>query len=72
MASKKEEAKKAETKEFIVKLKENKEYCGEGAGGAQFAHGEAKITDVWLAEWYRTHDGYEVEEVAKTETPDEK
>ena len=61
-----------ENKEFIVKVKENKNYCGEGAGGAQFAHSEAKITDAWLAEWYRTHEGYEVEEVAKQENPDEK
>ena len=54
---------KAKGKEYIVTVKENPSYCGEGAGGAQFAHGSARITDDWLAEWFRTHDGYIVESI---------
>lgn len=49
-------------KQYIVTIAENKTFCGEGAGGAQFAHGTATITDDWLAEWFRTHDGYTVSE----------
>lgn len=74
MASK---TQKAKVKEYIVTVKENPSYCGEGAGGAQFAHGAARITDEWLAEWFRTHDGYTVEAIMEdseepTETPDKK
>ena len=54
---------KAKVKEYIVTVKENPSYCGEGAGGAQFSHGSARITDDWLAEWFRTHDGYIVESI---------
>lgn len=54
---------KAKVKEYIVTVKENPSYCGEGTGGAQFAHGSARITDDWLAEWFRTHDGYIVESI---------
>lgn len=75
MATTKKETKEVKEREYIVKVKGNPSYCGEGAGGAQFAHGEAKITDTWLAEWYRTHEGYVVEEVAEVknqENPDEK
>lgn len=58
--------------EYIVKVKSNQEYCGEGAGGAQFAHGEARVSDTWLAEWFRSHEGYEVEnvETEAQETPE--
>lgn len=53
--------------EYIVSVKSNPEFCGEGAGGAQFAHGKARITDKWLAEWFRSHEGYAVEDVAAEE-----
>ena len=56
--------KTAAAKYYVVKVKNNPNYCGEGAGGAQFAHGEAKITDEHLANWFREHDGYTVEAVA--------
>lgn len=52
-------------KKYIVKVTENPEYCGVGAGGAQFANGQATITNEWLANWFRSHDGYTVEEVAQ-------
>lgn len=56
-----------EEKQYIVTIEENKTFCGEGAGGAQFAHGQATITDDWLAEWFGTHKGYKVEEVVPAE-----
>lgn len=52
----------AKVKTYIVSV-ENKEYCGVGAGGAQFAHGEAKITNERLANWFKEHKGYTVKEV---------
>lgn len=51
----------AKVKTFIVTV-ENKEFCGVGAGGAQFAHGEATITNERLANWFKEHDGYTVKE----------
>lgn len=56
MAAKKE-------KSFIVKVKNNAEFCGIGAGGVQFANGKAVMKSERMAEWFREHDGYEVEEV---------
>ena len=41
--------------------------ANKGSGGAQFAHGEARITDRNMAGWFATHKGYEVEEL-KTES----
>lgn len=59
-----------QVKEYIVTVKSNPSFCGVGAGGAQFAHGSARITDEWLANWFETHEGYEVEEVkADAEEP---
>lgn len=52
----------AKVKTFIVSVK-NKDYCGVGAGGAQFAHGEATITSERLANWFKEHKGYTVKEV---------
>lgn len=47
-------------KGFIVKVTGNPTYCGIGAGGVQFANGEAHITSERMAEWFREHEGYEV------------
>lgn len=58
---------KDEVKEYRVVVKDNPGYCGTGAGGAQFAHGEAHITNKNLAGWFATHEGYEVEGL-KTES----
>lgn len=54
---------KSEVKEYRVTVKSNPGYCGTGAGGAQFAHGEARITDRNLASWFASHEGYAVEEL---------
>lgn len=48
-------------KEFLVKTKDPK-YCGVGAGGVQFAYGQAKVNEGWVLDWYREH-GYTVEEI---------
>lgn len=58
----------AKVKTYIVSV-ENKEYCGVGAGGAQFANGTATIDNERLANWFKEHKGYTVKEV-KDETPD--
>lgn len=50
----------AAEKTFIVKVKNNPNFCGIGAGGAQFANGEAKITNERLANWFKEHEGYTV------------
>ena len=52
----------AKAKNYIVSV-EDKKYCGIGAGGAQFAYGEARITSERLANWFRELEGYTVKEV---------
>lgn len=52
----------AENKTFIVKVKNNPNFCGIGAGGAQFAQGEARIASERLANWFKEHEGYTVTE----------
>jgi hypothetical protein len=52
----------AANKTFIVKVKNNPNFCGIGAGGAQFAQGEARIESERLANWFKEHDGYTVTE----------
>lgn len=47
-------------KSYRVKVTANPEFCGIGAGGVQFAHGEALIRSKRMAEWFREHDGYTV------------
>ena len=49
-------------KTYVVTVKDRPDYCGEGAGGAQFALGKAVINSEHLANWFKEHDGYEVEE----------
>ena len=56
----------AATKKWTVKVDSNPNYCGEGAGGAQFAHGEATITSEHMAAWFQNHKGYTVTEVKET------
>lgn len=54
--------KKNQVKTYVVSVVDNSNYCGEGAGGAQFAHGKAVINSERLAAWYKEHKGYKVEE----------
>ena len=59
--------KKEQAKTYIVTVEKNPDFCGEGAGGAQFAHGQATITSERLAKWFKEHKGYKVEEVKAAE-----
>lgn len=55
-------AKKDNSKTFIITVDGNHDFCGEGAGGAQFAHGKAVVTSERIANWFKEHEGYSVEE----------
>lgn len=58
-------AKKEEVKKYLVKVTTNPEFCGIDAGGVQFAHGEAVISEGVMVGWFKEHEGYEVTEVAE-------
>lgn len=47
---------------WLVKVTGNPEYCGIGAGGIQFANGQAVIHSGRMAAWFREHKGYSVSE----------
>lgn len=51
--------------EYKVTVKNNPEYCGKDAGGIAFANGTAIVTDPRMVQWFKEHDGYEVEAVSK-------
>lgn len=57
----------AKIKTYIVSVDNNPNYCGEGAGGAQFANGKATITNDRLAQWFKAHKGYTVKEAKEAE-----
>ena len=50
-------------KTYIVTVKNNPKFCGKGAGGVQFANGKAEVNSDRMADWFKKHPGYEVEEV---------
>lgn len=59
-----EKAAKRNTEEknpfWVIKVKDNPKFCGIGAGGVQFANGQAVISSERMAEWFIEHGGYEV------------
>lgn len=55
-------AKKEEAKVYIVKVSKNPTFCGIGAGGVQFANGQAIISEGTMVNWFKEHAGYEVKE----------
>lgn len=57
-----EAVKEDKKKTYVITVVGNPSYCGIGAGGVQFANGEAHITSDRMAEWFREHDGYDVAE----------
>lgn len=57
--------KKAKT--YIVKVKNNPNFCGKGAGGIQFANGKAENVSERMANWFKEHSGYEVTEMKAAE-----
>lgn len=62
MAKNEAESKAAQDKSYIVKVNDNPDYCGIGAGGVQFANGQAVIKSERMAAWFREHEGYTVTE----------
>lgn len=56
----------ANRKTYVVSV-ENKNYCGIGAGGAQFARGDAIIDNERMAAWFREHEGYTVKEITASD-----
>lgn len=51
--------KKTNTETLYIVKTPVEDYCGVGAAGVHFAHGEAEMKDGWVLDWYRNH-GYEV------------
>lgn len=49
-------------KKYLVQVTNNPAYCGIGAGGVQFANGQAVIESVRMVAWFREHKGYTVTE----------
>ena len=49
-------------KSWIVEIVNNPDYCGVGAGGIQFANGQALIKSERMAAWFKEHKGYKVAE----------
>lgn len=47
---------------YTIKVNNNSEFCGKGAGGVQFANGEARTDSARMAAWFREHSGYTVTE----------
>lgn len=45
---------------WTIKIKDNSNFCGVGAGGVQFAGGTATIDSKRMAAWFSEHDGYTV------------
>lgn len=58
----KTETKTEETKaaKWLVVVNNAPAYCGIGAGGVQFANGQAVIDSERMASWFEEHDGYTV------------
>ena len=52
---------------YIVKVKNNENFCGKGAGGVQFANGKAENVSERMANWFKEHPGYEVTEMKETQ-----
>jgi hypothetical protein len=50
---------------YEITVKNNPNFVGKGAGGLQFANGRATTTSPRLAEWFKTHNGYDVKEAAE-------
>lgn len=58
------DAKDAQTPpQWRIKVDTNPNYCGVGACGVHFAHGEAVTDSARAASWFAEHEGYSVEQV---------
>lgn len=47
-------------KQWVVTVNDNPTYCGIGAGGIQFANGQAVVTSERMVDWFKEHKGYTV------------
>ena len=47
---------------YVIKVNNNSDFCGKGAGGVQFANGEARTDSARMAAWFKEHPGYTVTE----------
>ena len=54
-------------KGYTITVKDRPNYNGVGAGGVQFAYGKATVQGGSIVEWFREHEGYEVEEILEDE-----
>lgn len=50
---------------YKIKVVSNPDFVGIGAGGVQFAYGEATVAGGTIVNWYREHEGYEVTEITE-------
>lgn len=53
---------KKETKKWTITAENAPTYCGIGAGGVQFANGQAVVDSERMASWFKEHEGYTVTE----------
>lgn len=47
---------------WLIRVRNNQGFCGIGAGGVQFANGQATVSSERMAQWFMEHAGYEVTE----------
>lgn len=53
---------------YTITVDGKPDFCGVGACGVQFAHGEAETANKRAADWHREHEGYTVTENASGAT----
>lgn len=54
-------------KGYVITVKNRPNYNGIGAGGVQFAYGQATVQGGTIVNWYKEHAGYEVREILEDE-----
>lgn len=54
-------------KGYTIIVKNRPTYNGIGAGGVQFAYGQATVQGGTIVNWYKEHAGYEVQEILEDE-----
>lgn len=67
MAQKAKTTENKNVKGYVITVKGKPNYNGIGAGGVQFAYGKATVAGGTIVNWYKEHEGYEVEEILEHE-----
>lgn len=67
MATKAKTTEKKNVKGYLITVKDKPNYNGIGAGGVQFAYGKATVAGGTIVNWYKEHEGYQVEEILEPE-----